>query len=77
MTYKDYCGMCDGMIKTGYHIVNATNEDTEWKLRLTEKQRTVLLTMAKKLVDTFENECEIIPKNPPHKVKVSIKKDNI
>lgn len=74
MTYKDYCGMCDGLIKTGYHIVNSTNEDTEWKLRMTEKQRFILLRMAKRLVEAFENEVDIIPEKPPQKVRVSIKK---
>lgn len=74
MTYKDYCGMCDGLIKTGYHIVNYTNQDTEWKLRMTEKQRFILLRMAKRLVEAFENEVDIIPEKPPQKVRVSIKK---
>ena len=74
MTYKDYCGMCDGLIKTGYHIVNCTNQDTEWKLRMTEKQRFILLRMAKRLVEAFENEVDIIPEKPPQKVRVSIKK---
>ena len=65
MKYKDYCGMCDGMIKTGYHIVNATNQDTEWKLRMTEKQRTILLRLAGRLVEALENECVIIPEETP------------
>lgn len=74
MIYKDYTGACDGLIKTMYHFVNSTNQDEEWILRMTEKQRTILLRMAKKVCDTLENDMAIIPEKPPQKVRVSIKK---
>lgn len=74
MIYKDYTGACDGLIKTMYHFVNSTNQDKEWTLRMTEKQRTILLRMAKKVVDTLENDVAIIEPKPPQKVRVSIKK---
>lgn len=74
MKQKDFTGACDGLIKAGYHICFSMNEDTEWKLRLTEKQRTILLRLSQRLVEAFENECEIIPEKPPQKVRVSIKK---
>lgn len=46
MKHKDFTGACDGLIKAGYHICFSMNEDTEWKLRLTEKQRTILLRLS-------------------------------
>lgn len=41
---------------------------------MTEKKRFILLRMAKRLVEAFENEVEIIPEKPSQKVLVSIKK---
>lgn len=74
MKYKDYTGACDGLIKTMYHVINTINQDKEWTLRMTEKQRTILLRMARKVCDTLENDVVIIPEKPPQKVLVSIKK---
>ena len=41
---------------------------------MTEKQKTILLGLAERLVRTVLNECEIIEENPPIKVKVRIKR---
>lgn len=65
MTEEQYKGACDGLIKTGYHFCFSMNEDTEYKLRLTEKQRTILLRLAGRLVEALENECVIIPEETP------------
>lgn len=45
MLYEDYSGACDGLIKTGYHFCKSMTEDTEWKLKMTEKQRKILLSL--------------------------------
>lgn len=74
MLYKDYTGACDGLIKTGYHFCKSMTEDEKYKLRMTEKQKTILLGLAERLVRTVLNECEIIEENPPIKVKVRIKR---
>lgn len=63
MTDEQYKGACDGLIKAGYHFCFSMNEDTEWKLRMTEKQRKILLRLAGRLVEALENECEIIPED--------------
>ena len=65
MTEEQYKGACDGLIKAGYHFCCSMNEDTEWKLRMTEKQRTILLRLAGRLVEALENECVIIPEETP------------
>ena len=65
MTEEQYKGACDGLIKAGYHFCFSMNEDTEWKLRMTEKQRTILLRLAGRLVEALENECVFIPEETP------------
>ena len=65
MTEEQYKGACDGLIEAGYHFCFSMTEDTEWKLRMTEKQRTILLRLAGRLVEALENECVIIPEEAP------------
>lgn len=67
-------GACDGLIKTGYHFCKSMTEDTEWKLKMTEKQRKILLSLSNRLVNALLDECKIIKENPPIKVKVRIKR---
>ena len=70
MEYEHYKGACDSFIKSLYHFTYSTTFDKDWQLKMTEKQRTILLRMAKKAVEILEEDTVIIPEKPPQKVKV-------
>lgn len=53
MLYEDYSGACDGLIKTGYHFCKSMTEDTEWKLKMTEKQRKNIIVSFKSFGKCF------------------------
>jgi hypothetical protein len=65
MTEEQFKGAFEALIQAGYYFCFSMNEDTEYKLRLTEKQKKVLSMLAGRLVEALENECVIIPEEAP------------
>lgn len=54
MTKYDFNGICDSLIQAGYLMVKSMNQDEQGQLRLSKKQKEILLRYVMFFVEHLE-----------------------